>query len=95
MTNQSYNAEARFLRAFAYYYALDAFGNVPFADESVLVGDDAPPRILRADLFTWLETELKELETARKERDNDYVGEAPVGDSKDISDAENSKAVIS
>lgn len=38
---------------------------------------------------------LKELETARKERDNDYVGEAPVGDSKDISDAENSKAVIS
>ena len=38
---------------------------------------------------------LKELETARKERDNDYVGEAPAGDSKDIGDAENSKAVLS
>ena len=38
---------------------------------------------------------LKELETARKERDNDYVGEAPAGDSKDINDAENSKAVLS
>jgi len=38
---------------------------------------------------------LKELETARKERSNDYVGEAPTGDSKDIGDAENSKAVLS
>ena len=38
---------------------------------------------------------LKELETARKERSNDYVGEAPAGESKDIGDAENSKAVLS
>ena len=38
---------------------------------------------------------LKELETARKERETDYVGEAPAGDSKDIGDAENSKAVLS
>ena len=38
---------------------------------------------------------LKELETARKERDTDYVGDAPVGDSKDIADTENSKAVLS
>ena len=38
---------------------------------------------------------LKELEAARKERDSDYVGEAPAGESKDISDTENSKAVLS
>jgi len=38
---------------------------------------------------------LKELETARKERSNDYVGETPAGESKDIGDAENSKAVLS
>jgi len=38
---------------------------------------------------------LKELETARKERETDYVGEAPVGDSKDIGDAQNNKAVLS
>ena len=37
---------------------------------------------------------LKELETARKERSNDYVGEAPVGDSKDIGDAENTKSPV-
>ena len=37
---------------------------------------------------------LKELETARKERNNDYIGEAPVGESKDISDVENTKSPI-
>lgn len=37
---------------------------------------------------------LKELETARKERDNNYVGEAPVGESKDIGDVENTKSPI-
>jgi hypothetical protein len=37
---------------------------------------------------------LKELESARKERNNDYVGEAPAGESKDIGDSENSKSPI-
>jgi len=37
---------------------------------------------------------LKELETARKERNNDYIGDTPVGDSKDISDAKNTKSPI-
>lgn len=37
---------------------------------------------------------LKELETARKERSNDYIGDAPVGESKDIGDAENTKSPL-
>jgi hypothetical protein len=37
---------------------------------------------------------LKELETARKERDNDPAAAAPKGDSKDIGDSESSKSVI-
>jgi hypothetical protein len=37
---------------------------------------------------------LKELETARKDRSNNYVGDAPVGESKDIGDAENTKSPI-
>lgn len=37
---------------------------------------------------------LKELETARKDRENDYVGEAPAGDSKDIDMSENTKSVV-
>jgi hypothetical protein len=37
---------------------------------------------------------LKELETARKERDNDPMESAPVGESKDIDDSENAKSPI-
>lgn len=37
---------------------------------------------------------LKELESARKERSNNYVGDAPVGESKDIGDVENTKSPI-
>ena len=37
---------------------------------------------------------LKELETARKERENDPMEGAPVGESKDIDDKENAKSPI-
>lgn len=52
-------AEVRYLRALAYYYLMDVFGNVPFATE---VKSEAPQQIMRADLYAWIETELKELE---------------------------------
>ena len=55
-----YIAEARVLRAIAYYHAIDNFGNVPFADETSVVGS-FPEQIKRADLFLWLETELTDL----------------------------------
>ena len=53
-------AEARALRALSYYHAIDNFGNVPFADETSVVGQ-TPVRITRSDLFNWLETELKDI----------------------------------
>lgn len=37
---------------------------------------------------------LKELEVARKERNNDPMDSAPAGESKDITDSENTKAVV-
>ena len=37
---------------------------------------------------------LKELETARKEREHDPAAAAPTGESKDIDSSENSKAVV-
>ena len=55
-----YVDEARVLRAIAYYHAIDNFGNVPFADENAVVGVN-PDQISRADLFAWLETELKDI----------------------------------
>lgn len=51
-------AEARFLRAQAYYHLLDLYGNVAFVDENTL--GQIPQRIARPQLFSYVETELKE-----------------------------------
>ena len=61
---KKYHNEARFLRALSYYHAIDMFGNVPFVVETDPIGAFFPTQITRANLFTWLETELKSLETA-------------------------------
>jgi len=58
-----YNAEARFLRALAYYHAIDLFGNPPFVTEADAPGAFFPKQTTRAALFTYLETELKAIET--------------------------------
>ncbi|MDO5443829.1 MAG: RagB/SusD family nutrient uptake outer membrane protein, partial [Bacteroidia bacterium] len=55
---ERYIDEARVLRDIAYFHALDNFGNVPFADENSIVGQ-VPEQISRADLFSWLESDLK------------------------------------
>ena len=52
-------AEVRYLRALAYYYLMDVFANVPF---TTAVSAKPPEQIKRADLFQWIETELKEIE---------------------------------
>jgi hypothetical protein len=57
-----YRNEARFLRALSYYHAMDLFGNVPFVTEADKVGAFSPERILRADLFNYIETELLAIE---------------------------------
>lgn len=53
-----YHHEARFLRALSYFHAMDLYGNVPFVTEDDLVGAFQPERILRADLFDYVESEL-------------------------------------
>ncbi|MCD6556202.1 MAG: RagB/SusD family nutrient uptake outer membrane protein, partial [Bacteroidales bacterium] len=56
---KNYKAEARFLRAFSYYHAIDMFGNVPFVTEEDMPGAFFPEQISRADLFNYIESELK------------------------------------
>jgi hypothetical protein len=58
-----YRAEARFLRAFQYWVLMDAFGNPPFVTENDQIGKTAPKQISRAELFTYVESELKAIET--------------------------------
>lgn len=59
-----YNAEARFLRALAYSWYMDLFGNPPFTTEADGVGKFYPKQldqdmtIARQKLFTYIETEL-------------------------------------
>jgi hypothetical protein len=59
---KTYRNEARFLRALSYYHALDLFGNVPFVDENDRVGAFQPERITRPALFTYVESELLDIE---------------------------------
>lgn len=56
-----YIAEARALRLLSYYHAIDLFGNVPFFTEENSVGSEAPKQISRADLWSWMVDECKEL----------------------------------
>lgn len=59
---RKYHAEARFLRALAYYHALDMFGNPPFVTEADKPGAYFPPQTTRAELFNYIESELIAIE---------------------------------
>ena len=80
---QQYIDEARVLRAIAYYHAIDNFGNVPFADETAVVGVN-PDQISRVDLYAWLEEELKDLvsNSALPDKNGTVYGHANKGVAK-------------
>lgn len=64
-----YRAEARFLRALAYYWYLDLFGNPPFTTEEDGVGKFFPTQLdknmveARKKLFNYITSELRAIET--------------------------------
>lgn len=55
-------AEVRFLRAFNYWVMMDLFGKSTFITEDNVVGTTLPGEISRADLFKYVEEELKAIE---------------------------------
>lgn len=63
-----YRAEARFLRALAYYWDMDLFGNPPFTTEKDQVGKfypkqlDPDVKVARKKLFSYIVSELKAIE---------------------------------
>ncbi|MBX2845593.1 MAG: RagB/SusD family nutrient uptake outer membrane protein [Saprospiraceae bacterium] len=59
---ERYSAEARFLRAMAYYHALDLFGNVAPVFETDPEGFFTPERMTRSELFDYVESELLAIE---------------------------------
>ncbi|MDR2058241.1 MAG: RagB/SusD family nutrient uptake outer membrane protein [Dysgonamonadaceae bacterium] len=67
-----YRAEARFLRAFSYFNAIDLFGKVGFIDENVTLGQ-LPVEKNRKDLFDYVESELLAIIPDLKDpRTNEY-----------------------
>ena len=71
-----FRAEARFIRAYQYWVLMDLFGNPPFTDESSTIGKVAPKQIKRADLFTYVESELKAIEPDLVEPQQNEYGRA-------------------
>lgn len=57
---QEMRAEARVLRAYSYYNMLDLFGQSSFITEEAAAGE-APKQVSRAELFAWVENELKDI----------------------------------
>ncbi|MBU2951902.1 RagB/SusD family nutrient uptake outer membrane protein [Tamlana agarivorans] len=55
---QTFIAEARFLRAFAYYNLIDFYGSVPLVTK---ITTDLPSQASRTELFNFVETELLEV----------------------------------
>jgi len=61
---KAYIAEARFLRAFAYYNLVDLYANVPLVDK---VSTDLPAQSSRTEVFNYIESELLEVQDLLKE----------------------------
>ena len=61
---ESYIAEARFLRAYAYYNLIDLYANVPL---STTVTTELPHQSTRSELVNFVESELLEIEGQLKE----------------------------
>ncbi|AXB56270.1 RagB/SusD family nutrient uptake outer membrane protein [Flavobacterium fluviale] len=69
----TFRAEARFLRAFSYVNLMDLFGNVPITTENDPVGFFYPEQKTRAEVFAFVESELKDLDNSlANARSNEY-----------------------
>lgn len=71
----TYRAEARLIRAIAYYHLMDLFGKAPFADETTLV-NSTPKEISRSELFNYIESELLAIESELKDARQNESGRA-------------------
>lgn len=67
-----YNAEARFIRALAYWHAMDLFGNPPFVTDEDKPGAFFPRQTNREELFAYLESELTAIENELGEPKFEY-----------------------
>jgi hypothetical protein len=74
---KTFRAESRFLRAMAYFHALDLFRNIPFADENTIGSSKLPERWEAPKIFNFITSELKECSNDMLDADNCDYGRAP------------------
>jgi hypothetical protein len=74
---RTFRAEARFLRAMAYYHAMDLYHNIPFVNENDPVGAYIPPRYTSKQIFDFIESELKDIEGTLLDKASCEYGRAP------------------
>ncbi|NDV58252.1 RagB/SusD family nutrient uptake outer membrane protein [Bacteroides sp. 519] len=76
---RTYRAEARFLRALAYYHAMDFYRNIPFITENDPVGAFVPDCYTSAQIFEYIENELTDIEESLPARSSTVYGHASQG----------------
>jgi len=57
-TIQQYRAEARFLRALAYWHGIDFFGSIPLVTEADPIGGAPPKQVARDSIYRYIVSEL-------------------------------------
>jgi hypothetical protein len=71
---REFRAEARFLRAYSYWHALDFFGEVPLITEEDGIGDYRPEQETKKAIFNFIESELTDIEDKLAEPlNNEYA----------------------
>lgn len=66
--------EAKVLRAFNYYFLMDLYANVPFIDENFPIGSYDVEQKDRNFFFSWIESELKNVEGSLPPADKQHYG---------------------
>lgn len=71
---KTFRAEARLLRALAYYHLMDLFGKAAFVTEDDPIGAYQAPQIERPELFNFIESELLAInDDLMDSRENEYA----------------------
>jgi len=71
-----FRAEARFLRAFQYWVLMDLYGNPPFLTENDPIGVFFPSQASRAQVFSYIESELTAIESQLADAKGNEYGRA-------------------
>jgi len=74
---KTYRAEARFIRALAYFHALDLFHDIPYADENTIGTSNLPEQWEAPEIFNFITSELRDCSESMLDAGSCEYGHAP------------------